>query len=53
MNLFPEGAADRPRSEPLLTTTAERRAERQGRLLDEALLATYPASDPLSAFVVN
>jgi hypothetical protein len=47
-----EGAADRPRSEALLTT-CERNAERQGKLLDEALLATYPASDPLSAFVVN
>lgn len=37
----------------LLTMTLEQRAQRQGKLLDEALLATYPASDPLSAFVVN
>ena len=51
--MFSEGAADRPRSEALLTTTYERSAEELGKLLDEALLATYPASDPLSAFVVN
>ena len=46
-------AADAIGTQALLALTLEQRAQRQGKLLDEALLATYPASDPLSAFIVN
>ena len=33
--------------------TAKERAERQNKLLDEALLETFPASDPVSVFRVK
>ena len=44
-----EALTSRPRSQ----RTAAERAERQSRLLDQALLETFPASDPVSVALVT
>lgn len=40
-------------AQPHSATTPAERAERQSRRLDEALLETFPASDPVSVLVLN
>lgn len=40
-------------SGPRSQRTAAERAERQSRLLDEALIETFPASDPVSVVLVT